>query len=838
MAVSCRNIAENVANGRLAREELDTLMERLEAERAALEGLDNVESRLMDAGRIILEDLQLAKAIEKRNRLKNVLKYQELTSAIDLADAEAGDPSLGLRARVAGVNTPFLGSSLSVDAKSNALYRGFAGQIIVRMRDAGLEQFFYRMPEDMQREVSRALYDLSLAEPRGVDVSPQAKKIAEIMNDVQGEVLRRLNRSGAFIRERQGYITRQSHDALLMRREGKEAWVADIRQRLDFEAMRVTPERVDDYLSAAYDNLVSGIRLADDGSPIEQAFRGPSNLAKRASASRELIFKGADEWFDYNARFGMGSMNEAFFSGLNNSAKTIALMDIFGPNPRAMFDRVMDYGKEKYKSDEKKLNRFSGGIDNLEHMFAEVEGSVNWTNSTAQLRAAGVLSAFRAIQSFAKLGGAVISALPDLGIMASTRIYHGRSLMDAWNDTVTGMVQGIAPGEQRRYAELAGVGLEGYIGGVLSRFEATDNFTGKMHKAMSVFFRLNLLSQWTDASKRGQALVLLRDFGMSAETPFGGLRPEMQRLLTIYGITSREWDVARLATTTDGEGRVFFAPGDIDNVRGAPFVGLTQSQQQRLRDEVRDKFMTLMAGEMDTAVLTAGARERAILRRGTQPGTATGEALRLMAQFKSFPTAVLSKIMGRHIYGSGYRSIGEAGFAAARGENMGLVNFMVASTVLGYFSMQLKEIAKGRSPRPASSETFIAAFLQGGGAGIYGDFLFGQANRFGNNVLETVAGPGIGAASDAIQILQRIRGAATGGDDTFGGDAIRFVQSNTPFANLFYIKGALDYLLWYQMQEMVNPGYLQRMERRIEQENNQTFYIRPSDIVARGGGFQ
>jgi hypothetical protein len=311
----------------------------------------------------------------------------------------------------------------------------------------------------MQREVSRALYDLSLAEPRGVDVSPQAKKIAEIMNDVQGEVLRRLNRSGAFIRERQGYITRQSHDALLMRREGKDAWIADIRQRLDFDAMRVTPERVDEYLSAAYDNLVSGIRLADDGSPIEQAFRGPSNLAKRASASRELIFKGADEWFDYNARFGMGSMNEAFFSGLNNSAKTIALMDIFGPNPRAMFDRVMDYGKEKYKADEKKLNRFSGGIDNLEHMFAEVEGSVNWTNSTAQLRAAGVMSGYRAIQSMAKLGGAVISALPDLAIMASNRIYQGRSLMDAWNDTVTGMVQGIAPGERRQFAELAGVGL-------------------------------------------------------------------------------------------------------------------------------------------------------------------------------------------------------------------------------------------------------------------------------------------------------------------------------------------------------------------------------------------
>jgi hypothetical protein len=84
-----------------------------------------------------------------------------------------------------------------------------------------------------------------------------------------------------------------------------------------------------------------------------------------------------------------------------------------------------------------------------------------------------------------------------------------------------------------------------------------------------------------------------------------------------------------------------------------------------------------------------------------------------MAQFKSFPTAVLSKIMGRHIYGSGYRSIGDAGIGAVRGENMGLVNFMVASTVLGYFSMQLKEIAKGPQPATAILGNLYSGVLAG-----------------------------------------------------------------------------------------------------------------------------
>ena len=86
--------------------------------------------------------------------------------------------------------------------------------------------------------------------------------------------------------------------------------------------------------------------------------------------------------------------------------------------------------------------------------------------------------------------------------------------------------------------------------------------------------------------------------------------------------------------------------------------------------------------------------------------------------------------------------------------------------------------------------------------------------------------------------MQRARGVVLGGDEDIAGDVLRFAKGNIPFANLFYTKQAMDYLIWYQLQETINPGYLRRMEKRVERENNQKFIVRPSSIIATGGGFR
>ena len=75
-----------------------------------------------------------------------------------------------------------------------------------------------------------------------------------------------------------------------------------------------------------------------------------------------------------------------------------------------------------------------------------------------------------------------------------------------------------------------------------------------------------------------------------------------------------------------------------------------------------------------------------------------------------------------------------------------------------------------------------------------------------------------------------IAGKAAEGQDATS-SALRFVQSNTPFINQFMLKQALDYAIFYQLQEMANPGTLERMEKRMQKDTGQTFMVPPSETV-------
>ncbi|MDD1955458.1 hypothetical protein NP552_10430 [Pseudomonas sp. 8209] len=68
--------------------------------------------------------------------------------------------------------------------------------------------------------------------------------------------------------------------------------------------------------------------------------------------------------------------------------------------------------------------------------------------------------------------------------------------------------------------------------------------------------------------------------------------------------------------------------------------------------------------------------------------------------------------------------------------------------------------------------------VQGGSLGIFGYYLFGEPNRFGNTALESAAGLALGTAPDLINLW------AKAGDDTTP-SALRLAQNNTPFMNLF-----------------------------------------------------
>ncbi len=153
-----------------------------------------------------------------------------------------------------------------------------------------------------------------------------------------------------------------------------------------------------------------------------------------------------------------------------------------------------------------------------------------------------------------------------------------------------------------------------------------------------------------------------------------------------------------------------------------------------------------------------------------------------------------------------------------------MAQLLLWTTAFGYLSMTAKDAVKGRQPRPADDpKTWIAAMTQGGGFGIMGDFMFGEVSRFGNKPLETLAGPTLGTAANALDLWAKIRS----GDDA-ASSALRLAQNNTPFLDLFYTRIAMDHLFLWSVQEAMNPGSLSRTEQRIQQENGQKFLVRPS----------
>jgi hypothetical protein len=124
----------------------------------------------------------------------------------------------------------------------------------------------------------------------------------------------------------------------------------------------------------------------------------------------------------------------------------------------------------------------------------------------------------------------------------------------------------------------------------------------------------------------------------------------------------------------------------------------------------------------------------------------------------------------------------------------------------------------------------MAAMLQGGGLGLYGDFLFGEANRAGGGLIAGLAGPTAGTIEEVHKTLLAIRD----GSDTksraelAGAHGLQLLKNNTPFVNMFYTRTALDYFVLHRLQEAMNPGYLRRYEKKVQKENSQTFWLRPT----------
>lgn len=250
-------------------------------------------------------------------------------------------------------------------------------------------------------------------------------------------------------------------------------------------------------------------------------------------------------------------------------------------------------------------------------------------------------------------------------------------------------------------------------------------------------------------------------------------------------------------------------------------------ERMKAREQAVTKLLGAILEETDTAVIEPGARERVFTKSGLQRGTWKGELTRSFFLFKSFPLAMIYKHVGRGM--SLPTGTGRAAYIAA---------LMASTTILGALSLEVNEVLSGRDPKDlnplnaggktGAGRNLLAAFLKGGSLGIYGDLLFSDSTQYGNSPLASLTGPVLSSAEDLFNLSQgNVVKTLNDKKTNVGADIVRFVKGNTPGASLWYLKAAMDHLVWQNLQEYYSPGYLSRMRARAQTDFHQSFYWEP-----------
>lgn len=820
-------IAEIVqaGKGKIDEDEARRILGRVfdRATRHEKDGVSRADAALK-AARELGDEERIAAAVEKRNGLINKQRRADLDNRV-----VPGKEADSVRAVLSSVEGNTRGFADSIDTAGQANTTRLIGGLISELRQKGLLQAVLRRNKDFERDLSDEMWRLEDPDSGIATGNKFAAQAAEIFHRYQETSRQMQNQAGAYIGKEEHYVTRQSHEMENIRAGGGDAARDAWRDFIEPKLAERTFEGVEDrskFLNDVWKALASGRHDTANGADWLSGFTGPANLGKRVSQERKLHFKDARSWHAYNERYGHGNVVDSVLRGLEHAGRNTALMRALGTNPEAMLKSwVSDLQKAAIDRKDFKTSDALGGSWN-DRIMDVVTGKASIPSN---LRLAQIGQNIRNWESMAKLGGVVASSIPDIAVNAGTLRWNGVPLLEGYARTFLSPLLGRRSGETRQVADMLGVGIDGMTSRLLSRFHLEDRL-GSGSKLLEIFHRANFLTYWTDSLKTGVGLILSNNLARNSAREFAALPERLQITMRRYGIEGPEWDAIRQAEKRAADGKDYLLPGSMADLPDAAIAhlakGASPAELARVRDDLQTKLGSYVIDQSREAMTESRASDTAFATGGTQVGTPAGFAARLLMQFKQYPITYMRRSIGREMY------------RRDRVDVAGISYLIVGTTLLGAVAMTVKDLAKGRNPRDAMKEPLkfgLAAMQQGGGLGIYGDFLFGNANRMGGGFLSSAAGPAAGTLDDAFQFFTALRDGSntrTRGQ-VAASEGLQGLKNNAPFINMIYSRAVLDYFILHRLQEAANPGYLRRYEERVKKQNAQTFWLRPSSSPYR-----
>ena len=784
-------IAKAVDQGSLTQAEADLLrMEAdVHAQQLAAEGVYSPEqAQRMGAAKA----LDFRRMVTKRGKYQKVLQHQINQRNIDNIIAHPEGVEKGLASlivkdlHVDRGNTPWS----NVDNRTAAI----EAQAHSHAKDlmASLHTTHLGLKQDKQT-LHAAVREM-FGESTG---NATASKAAKAWADTAEFLRQRFNRAGGFIPKRSDWGLPQGHDAKKVGKASMEEWIDFALPLLNREAMLTVDGRVmtDAELMAGLKEQYWSIKT-EGLNEFEPGYRPGGKMANRHQEHRWMVFKDADSWLSYQEKFGEPQIYNLMIGHIRKMSTEIAMMEILGPNPKASWELLKQTASVKARTPIK--------TNLLDAYFRVASGEADQI-AQGQANFAKAAGATRHIITAAKLGSAMLSAITDPIYGRTTRKFNGIPAIKMLNSTLSTL----NPADQshRELAAHLGVVMDGWAQQALagSRYAGELDPSGKASKVSEVVLRASGLVTWTNAQRQAFGLDFYYHLGQQVGKSFDEIEPKFKSMLERYGITSDDWAVIKQAELETVGSSSYFRPQNIYN------LGI----DARRADDLVTKITEALHTEMDFATPTPDSRVRAMTTGGQQRGTVIGEGARFLTMYKSF---ALNQ-MATHLQ---------------RGDWKYKFWLGIQLTLLGAAALQLKEIAKGREPRDMASPGFWgAAVLQGGGAGIFGDFIqtVSGSNRYGHGFLATAAGPAGSMVDDVAKLTASAVGAGvdayTGEETNFGRESLNVLKQYIPGNSLWYTRLLTERLLWDNLQQMVDEDAQDNWdtyEDKLETERNQGYW--------------
>lgn len=670
-----------------------------------------------------------------------------------------------------------------------------------------------------------------------VVANPVAVALGKSIGDVIEDLRLRFNAAGGNMPKLDGFGLPHSHDNAKVKAMGRIGWKDAIRPRLErskiidkYTGWPISKANLEKALDHAYDQIVSDSAawLTPSNGPM-----GLGAISSRRQDSRFLVFKSGQDWLDYHQQFGKGDVVQAMFNHVNGMARDIAAMELLGPNPDAMVEWMRQVVQREMGQKRAGHGNKAGKVALMDGAQSEARAAsayLDWLwhslrgNGTVVGGAASFTASVKNFTSSAVLGATgILAAATDPFIARAARKLAGLPFAKS----MPGMIDMLKT-QSRDEIVRSGVIWDEYLH-VMSdelRFAGPALGADWTKWLADRTMMLNGLKPLTTGRKLVEARAWQAHIAdlARAGTAFDALDPRFRRTLDGFGVTAEDWAIWSQGIDAAG----FVTPMEIARQGGAvQYLAQATPEEAKALAHRRaaEKLAEITASWSERSVPTGTPNARAVVSAGQQRGTLPGELLDYFLQFKSFGLSFTALQM------EALAEMGARGPNASLRQGAGYLASLVVPLSLGAAAyIQIKTLIDGKDPEEMDAAFWSKAVLTGGGFGLFGDFIKVTENRFGQSMIESLAGPGLAYLGDSFNLVW----AMVLQPDARASEGRQYLQRWTPVASshpatrLAWNRVVLDNLSW-----ATDPKAHKAFKRQIgkAKKDGHPFWLPPGGLT-------